>query len=492
LKSTKNYACASFGSLIVLLAPVMIFSILQPGRVFESIAVLPLENLSGDPEQDYFSDGLHDALITDLGQVGGFKRVIARGSVMRFKGTRTPLAQVAQALKVDALITGAVLRSGDRVRVTARLVDPKSEVPLWVQSHERDLRDILALHHEIVSAIARTVKVKLTRQEAMRLSGAHRVNPEAYDAYLKGQSQWYQLNRQGLDGALKYYTLALEKDPGFAPTYVGVAGVWSLRKWQTLVRPSEATPKEKAAALKALELDGTLAEAHFRLAGIKTWADWDWPGAEKAFRRTIELNPNHLGARIDYSHFLSIMKRPKEAMQQAACAMELDPLNPSLKAFYAMDLMYVHRYDDAIALLRDTLKTSPNDGQVLSTLRSAYHMKQMYGEALEIWKASYAARGDHEAEDALALGFEEGGYQGALQHVAEMLIARSRTTYVTPWQIGTLYTRAGKINEALEWLEKAREARDPNMPYISADPIFDILRVEPRFQDLLRQMKLPE
>jgi tetratricopeptide (TPR) repeat protein len=186
------------------------------------------------------------------------------------------------------------------------------------------------------------------------------------------------------------------------------------------------------------------------------------------------------------------MKRPKEAMEQAERALELDPLNTLFQGLYGMDLMYAHRYDQAIALLRDTLKTSPNHAIALSTLRSAYHMKHMYNEALEIWKASYAAKGDHEAEEALALGFKEAGYQGALQHVAEMFVSRSRTTFVTPWQIATLYTRAGKNNEALEWLEKAYQAHDQNMPYISVDPIFDNLRNEPRFQDLLRRMKLPK
>jgi serine/threonine protein kinase/Tfp pilus assembly protein PilF len=488
----KIHAYAGLGALIVLFALAIIFLVPKLGHAYESIAVLPLENLSGDPQQEYFSDGMHEALITDLAQVGGLKRVIARSSVMRFKGTKTPLSQVAQELKVDALITGAVLRSGDRVRVTAQLINPKTESQLWAQSYERDLRDVLALQNNIVSAISREVKVKLTPQEETRLASARPVNPEAYDAYLKGRFSWYKLDRQGLDSALEYFTIALEKDPEYALAYAGVASVWGGRKQQGLMAYDEATPKQKAAALKALELDNTLAEVHYTLAGMNTWTDWDWLGADREFRRAIELNPNYADARIYYSHFLNIMKRPKEAMEQAERALELDPLNTLFQGLYGMDLMYAHRYDQAIALLRDTLKTSPNHAIALSTLRSAYHMKHMYNEALEIWKASYAAKGDHEAEEALALGFKEAGYQGALQHVAEMFVSRSRTTFVTPWQIATLYTRAGKNNEALEWLEKAYPAHDQNMPYISVDPIFDNLRNEPRFQDLLRRMKLPK
>lgn len=488
----KIHAYAGLGGLIVLFALVMIFLIPGRGHAYESIAVLPLENLSGDPQQEYFSDGIHEALITNLGQLGGLKRVIARSSVMCFKGTKTPLSEVAQKLKVDALITGAVLRSGNQVRVTAQLIDPGTEAQLWAQSYERNLRDILSLQNEIVSAITREVNVRLTAQEETRLGNARQVNPEAYDAYLKGQFQLYKLNQQGIDSAMQYFTLALDKDPEYAPAYAGVSNVWGARKQQGFISYDEATPKQKAAALKALELDNTLAEVHYMLAGINTWTDWDWLGAEREFRRAIELNPNYPDARIYYSHFLNYMGRPKEAAIQADRALELDPLNTLFQGIYAMHLMISRRYDDAISMLRKILDTAPNDAIALSTLRSAYHMKHMYKEALEIWKASYAAKGDREALDALERGFAEGGYRGALQRVAETLVARSRTTYVTPWQIGTLYTRAGKNNEALEWLEKAYEAHDPNMPYLSVDPIFDDLRADPRFQDILRRMKLPK
>jgi TolB-like protein/Tfp pilus assembly protein PilF len=481
---------AGAAGLLAVMAVIAISLFTGRSRAIETLAVLPLENLSGDPQQEYFSDGMHEALITDLAQLGGLKRVIARSSVMRFKGTKTPLSKIAQELKVDGLITGAVLRSGDRVRVTAQLINPATEAQLWAHSYERDLRDVLSLQNEIVSAITREVNVRLTPQEETRLAGAHQVNPEAYDAYLKGQFQWYKLNQQSLYSALQYFTLALEKDPEYAPAYAGIAHVWTALKQQGFVSFDEATPKQKAAALKALELDSTLAEVHYTLAGINTWTDWDWLGAEREFRRAIELNPNYPDARIYYSHFLNYMGRPKEAALQADRGLELDPLNTLFQGIYAMYLMQARRYDDAVALLRKILDTAPNDAIALSTLRSAYHMKRMYKEALEIWKASYAAKGDREAQDALARGFAEGGYQGALQRVAETLVARSQTTYVTPWQIATLYTRAGKNSESLEWLEKAYQAHDQNMPYISVDPIFDDLRNEPRFQDILRRMKL--
>lgn len=492
LRFRKIHAYGGLGAFVALFALIMIFFLPERGRAYESIAVLPLENLSGDPEQEYFSDGMHEALITNFGQIGGLKRVIARGSVMRFKGTKTPLSEVARELRIDALITGAVLRSEDRVRVTVQLIDPKSEVQIWARSYERDLRDVLSLQNDIVSAITREVNVQLTPQEQTRLSSARQVNPEAYDALLQGQFHLHKLSKQSIDTALQYFTLALEKDPEYAAAYAGIAGVWGGYKIQGLMSYDEAAPKQKAAALKALQLDNTLAEIHYMLAGINTWTDWDWLGAERAFRRAIEINPNDPFSRIYYSHFLNYMGRSKEAAPQAERALELDPLNTLVQGIYAMYLIQVRRYDDAVSFIGKILDKEPDNAIALSTLRTAYHMKGMYKEGLEIWKASYEARGDHEAVEALERGFEEAGYQGALRRVAETFVVRSQTTFVTPWQIATLYTRAGMNEEAIDWLEKAYEARDPNMPYISVDPIFDRLRIEPRFQDLLQQMKLPK
>ncbi len=476
--------------LLILLSVIALKLFTGSQRAIETLAVLPLENLSGDPQQEYFSDGMHEALITDLAQLGSLKRVIARSSVMRFKGTKTPLPEIGRELRVDGLITGAVMRSGDRVRVTAQLINPATEAQLWARSYERDLRDVLSLQNEIVSAIPREVRIRLTPQEETRLASIRQVNPEAYDACLKGRFSWYKLSRQGLDDALTYFTLALEKDPEYAPAYAGIASVWGGLKQQGFASHDEATPKQKAAALKALELDSTLAEVHYLLAVINTWTDWDWLGADREFRRAIELNPNYAEARVYYSHFLNYVGRPKEAALQADRGLELDPLNTLFQGIYAMYLMQARRYDDAIAMLRKILAASPNDAIALSTLRSAYHMKRMYQEALEIWKASYEARGDREALEALELGSAEGGYQGALRRVAEMLVARSQKTYVTPWQIATLYTRAGMNKEAVDWLEKAYQAHDQNMPYISVDPIFDDLRSDPRFGEILRRMKL--
>ncbi len=227
------------------------------------------------------------------------------------------------------------------------------------------------------------------------------------------------------------------------------------------------------------------------MVGVRrTWGEWNWDGAMQSLRKSVELKPSLAEAHAYFSHLLFTLKRPEEAMEHIEEALKLDPFNPLIQSLYAMDLMYVRRYDEVIRLLRKTLKISPGEPVALSTLRSAYHQKKMYDEALEAWRLSFEARGDREAIQALNHGHAEGGYSRALQNLAEMLIERSKTSYVTPWQVATLYTRAGMKEEALNWFEKAYDAHDPNMPYLNVDPIFDDLRDHPRFQAILKRMGL--
>jgi len=492
LRRKRAILYAGLAGFLIIMTVIALSLFTGRAEAIDAIAVLPFENLTGDPEQEYFVDAVTDELIGQLAQIGAL-RVISRRSVMQYKGVEKPLSEIAQELNVDAVVEGTVHRVGDSVRIRVQLIDAlPEERNLWSQTYDRAMTDVLVMYSEMARAIADKTRVKLTPQEEANLATTRQVNPEAYEAYIKGRFHWYKLTQQDLEIALQYFELAQEKDPNYALAYAGIANVWIGRQQQGLVPYSEAAPKAKAAALKALELDNTLAEVHHLLAGIRAWVEWHWEDAETAYRRAIELNPNYPDPRAWYSHFLFIMRRPEEAMEQIERALELDPFNVLFRAVYAMDLNFARRYDDAIAVLRETLRTAPNDWTALSTLRSAYHHKQMYEEALEIWKRSFAAKGDQEAEEALARGYEEAGYSGALSRVAETLIARSRTTYVTSWQIGTLYTRAGKNDEALEWLEKAYEEHDGNMPYISVDPIFDGLREDPRFQDLLRRMNLPQ
>ncbi len=492
LRRKRAILYAGIAGLLIIAAVIILSLFTGRTEALEAVAVLPLENLTGDPGQEFFVDAATDELIGQLAQIGAL-RVISRRSVMQYKGVKKPIPEIAQELNVDAVVEGTVLHVGDSVRIRVQLIEAlPEERNLWAQTYDREMTDVLVMYKEMARAIADKTRVELTSQEEANLASTRQVNPEAYEAYNKGMFHFYKLTPQDLELALQYFELALEKDPDYALAYVGIGQVWGGRQQQGLVSASEAGQKSRAARQKALELDDTLPEVHYALATQKTWGDWDWEGAEKEFQRAIELNPNYPDPRAYYSYFLFYMERPEEAMAQIERALELDPFHAAFRSIYAWDLMYARRFDEAVEHLQETLRTAPTDQMTLSALKSAYHVKGMYEEALEIWKMWFATKGDREAEEALARGYEEGGYSGALSSVAEMMIERSRTTFVTPWQIATLYTRAGKNEEALEWLEKAYEAHDPNMPYISVDPIFDDLRGDPRFQDLLRRMNLPQ
>ena len=492
LKRKRAILYASAAGFLII-ATVIVLSLFTGGAAaIDAIAVLPLENLTGDPQQEFFVDGATDELIGQLAQIEAL-RVISRRSVMQYKGVDKPLPEIAQELGVDAVVEGTVLRVTDSVRIRLQLVEVlPEERNLWAQMYERDMTDVLVMYKEMARAIADKTRVKLTAQEAANLASTRQVNPEAYEAYKKGMFHFYKLTPQDLELGKRYFELALEKDPNYALAYTGIASVWGGLQQQGLVSADEARSKAKAARQKALELDDTLAEVHYTLANQKTWLEWDWESAEKSYLRTLELNPNYPDARAYYSWFLFYMGRPEEAMAQIERALELDPFNAAFRGLYAWDLIYARRYDEALEDLRETLKTAPNDQMLLSALKAVYHLKGMHEEAMEIWKTWFATKGDHEAEEAMTRGYTEAGYFEALSQVAELYVIRSRTTYVTPWQIATMYTRAGKNDEALEWLEKAYEAHDSNMPSISVDPIFDNLRDEPRFQDLLRRMNFPQ
>jgi TolB-like protein/tRNA A-37 threonylcarbamoyl transferase component Bud32 len=295
----------------------------------QSLAVLPLANLSDDPEQEYFADGMTEELIATLGKVSAL-RVISRTSAMQYKGAKKPLPQIAKELNVDAVIEGSVLRAGERVRITAQLIQASTDRHVWAETYDRDLRDVLALQSEVAQAITREIRSAITPGEHARLTTTRPVNPEAYEAYLKGMQHWYRLTREDLETAREYFDLALEKDPNYAPAHAGLVLVWIGRRQMGYTAPREGGPKAKAAALKAIELDSTLAEAHSALASVNCFYEYDWAGGEAEFKRAIELNPNYADARASYSHVLMFMKRPEEAMAQIQRALEIDPLNAFL------------------------------------------------------------------------------------------------------------------------------------------------------------------
>jgi serine/threonine protein kinase len=460
----------------------------RPAQAIDSIAVLPLANLSGDPDQEYFADGMTEELITNLAKIGALK-VISRSSVMQYKGTKKPLPQIAKELNVGALVEGSVLREGGQVRITAQLIRASTDQHLWAESYQRDLRGVLALQGEIAGAIADKVRAAVTAAERTRLTSARPVDPEAYEACLKGDEHLDKLTPEEISLSLEYYASALKKDPSCALAYTGIAMAWIGRNQMGYTTPREGGPKAKEAALKALELDENLARAHHVLADYYWLYEWDWAGAEAQFKRALELNPNLGAIRVDYSHYLMTMKRLEEGMAEIQRAMELDPLNEVTKAFYGVDLEISGRYDEAVVQYRKALRTSPRLPFAHWRLSVVFFMKGLENESLAEMKAYYA--GDHEMEEALTQGYAQSGYRGAMRRAADTLAARDRTSYVLPTDVAGLYMRAGDSAQALEWLEKGLEARDPNMPYVNVLPTYDTLRSDPRFQDLLRRMNLP-
>jgi TolB-like protein/DNA-binding winged helix-turn-helix (wHTH) protein len=496
----KFFALATAG-VVLILAAVVAFNVAGLrnrilGRatgppIIHSIAVLPLENLSRDPEQEYFAEGMTEELITTLGKISAL-RVISRTSVMRYKGTQKPLPEIARELNVDAIVEGTVERSGNRVRVTANLLYAPADRHLWSESYERDLGDVLSLQDDVARAIVEQIRAKLTPEERLRLAARRPVNPEALEAYLKGRFHWYRVTPGDLETALEYLRLALQKDPNFAPAYAGVGYVWLIRGSWGIVPPKKAIVKGKKSVLRALKMDNTLAEAHATAAGLAFYYDWDWREAEKEYQRAIELNPNYADARAIFWDLLTTMRRPDDATTQIKRAVELDPYNSLFQALLGQHLMFLHRDDQAIAQLRKSLGMESGNSVAHRYLWGALHAKGLQREALAEAKTYLEMMGNHGATEALTQGYAEGGYRQAMRLAAEELAARSRQAYVPCLRIARLYAHAGEKARALKWLEKSFQAREPFMVSLNADPFWDSLRSDPRFQDLLRRMNFPK
>jgi TolB-like protein/tetratricopeptide (TPR) repeat protein len=462
---------------------------LGPG--IRSLAVLPLANLSDDPRQEYFADGMTDALITGVSTIRAVK-VISRTSVMQYKGAKKPLPQIARELRVDGVIEGTVQHSNRQVRITVQLIQATTDTHLWAGSYKRDFRDVLTLQGEVARAVAREIKAALTPGEATRLVSARPVSPGAYEAYLKGQFHWYKLSPGHLDRALSYFQLALEEDPNSALAHVGIANVWLVRADAGFMLPGEAFPKARAAVLKALELDGDLAEGHIALANVTALYDRDWPAGEREFRLAIEINPNSADGHFMYADFLISMKRSEEWAVEMQRVLDLDPLNPFFQCFYGWHLVYLRQCDDAILHFREALAADPGFSSAHMGLWGALYRKGMLEDALAEAGKFFAVLGDHEAEDALRRGYAEGGYSRAMHFGAEMLAKRSRRCHVPGVRIARLYAHAGENDQAMEWLQRAFEQRESPLMHLGVAWDWDALRDDPRFRDLLRRAGLPE
>jgi TolB-like protein/DNA-binding winged helix-turn-helix (wHTH) protein/Tfp pilus assembly protein PilF len=462
----------------------------------QSLAVLPLTNLSGDPAQEYFSDGMTDALITDLAQMGSVK-VISRTSSMRFRRTDKSLPEIARELNVDGIVEGTVQRSGDRVRITAQLIYGPADKHLWASSYERNLQDVLALQEELARAIVGEIKVKLTPQEQVRLGTNHSVNPEAYEVYLRGLAFSKNHGEQSTRISTEYFNRAIQIDPQWAAPYAQLARSYH---WIGSSGHPEFYAKSKTAALHAIGIDDSLAEAHSALAYVLHNYDWNWSGAESEYKRALELNPNYSEAHHGYAVLLAAAGRNEQAVAEIRRAEELDPLLIPLQVNLGVVLSCAGRQKEAIEQLQNTTDLNPKYSYARMELGMAYLRKGMYPEAVANLEKAVAAGKDDPDEllylGALAYGYAVAGRnREALKLLRELERQEANGKPVAAgWDTGLypVYFALGQKDQAFGWLEKAYKQRSDSLLYLRCWPEFDRLRVDPRFADLVRRVGIPE
>jgi TolB-like protein/DNA-binding winged helix-turn-helix (wHTH) protein/Tfp pilus assembly protein PilF len=487
---------ASFAGLIVLGASIIAFRYFDLSRWLprprvHSIAVLPLMNLSGNPADQYFADGMTDELITNLAKISAL-RVSSYTSVSQYKTTSKPLPQVAQELQVDGIVEGSVLRSGDQVRITAQLIYAPRDQHLWAEEYQRYLRDVLYLQREVARDIAEQVRVTLTPNERTHLATAGAVDPVAYESYLRGRSSWNQRTEASLLKAIDQFNKAIEVDPGYAPAYSGLADCYTTLGYLSYLDPLDAFPRARDAAGKALELDPSLAEAHASLAYYNLYHAWNWTEAENEFKKAIELNPNYATAHDWYSYYLTAMGRFDDAWKEVNRAHELDPLSVTISTDIGFNHYYRRSYDEAINQLRATLVISPKFPLAHLWLGRAYQQKKMYSEAIdEFNKTDAALPGWVVTIAGMGHAYGEWGHQSEAKQVLIRLNQMAREKYVTPYGVALVYTGLGDQDQAFAWLNKAIAGRSHWLVWLNRDPRFDRLHSDPRFDDLKKRVGLP-
>jgi eukaryotic-like serine/threonine-protein kinase len=470
------------------------FYFARPLSRISSIAVLPLENLSRDSEQEYFADGMTDALITDLSKIG-LLRIISRTSVMHYKRTNKTVPEIAKELNVDGIVEGSVTRSGNRVRITAQLIQASTDQHVWAETYERDLGDVLKLQGEVAQAIAQKVRVQLTPQQQARLGSARAVNPAAYEAYLRGDSYFKltKLTPEAFKKAQSYYEAAIEKDPSFALAYVRLASCYMEQGSYRWLSPRNAYWHSKEAIRKAVELDDSLAEAHDTLAWLSWRYDWDWRTAEREFRYALELNPNYVGAHGRFAIYLGWIGQRAEALAHIAEIRKLDPDPLNALAFELPVYHHVRDYKTLVEVSQMYVASNPNVWTGHYFLAVGYGGLGRQLDAIpEYQKSVELSQGDTDPTAGLAHAYATAGQRANAEKILRELLQKSKTSYVSPYMIGAIYAGLGDKNKAFEFLEKAYQERSPDIPYfLKADLRIDNLRSDPRFQDLLRRVGLP-
>ncbi len=469
----------------------------EPGKV--RLLVLPFQNLSSDASQAYFSDGLTEEMITHLARLDPQKLgVIGRTTAMQYKDSKRRIDQIADELGVDYIMEGSVRRDADRVRITSQLVRASDQTHLWAENYDRDLRDVLALQSDVAQSIAREIRLALPARVQARLSGLRSVNPQAYEAYLKGRAFWYERTTEALKRSIEYFQQAIQKDENYAPAYAGLAdayGLLAIVPWDALA-PREAMPKAKAMAQKALEIDDSLAEAYSSLALVLHRYEWDWPAAEQNYKRAIEMSPNSSRAHLWYAWLLMTMGRAEEGLSEIKEAEEvtrrIDPLGlVDIRATMAEGLFVARQYDRAIEECRKGFELNPNYFLLHYVLGRCYAQKQMYARAISLFERAIQSAGDNLLLLA-ALGYTYGfaGRRAKALKCLETLKGLRRSRYVSTIYSACIYAGLQDKDQTCLWLEKAYLERADGLNYVNVEPGFDFLRSDPRFQKLLRRINL--
>jgi TolB-like protein/DNA-binding winged helix-turn-helix (wHTH) protein/Tfp pilus assembly protein PilF len=461
-----------------------------PSSQLTSLVVLPFENLSADKDQAYFADGMTDELIAHLAKIRSL-RVISRTSSMEYKGAHKTLSQIARDLNVDSVVEGTVLRSGDRVRITAELVQVATDRHLWAETYESQLGDVLTLQSHVASAIVNEIRVKLTPEDQVRLTTVRPVSTQSYENYLKGRYYWNKRSQEGLTKAIDYFQLAIEQDPNYALAYAGLADCYSIIGSAIVgtVPTAEVAPKARAAALKSLELDNALAEAQTSLATVRFNYDWDWNAAASGFRRAVELNPSYATAYQRNSLYLMSMGRTSESIAEMNRAHDLDPLSISMNFSLGWRLYMAREYDQAIEQLRNTIDMDPDFVLPHLVLGQAYEQKKAYDQAItELRRAADLSQSSPPSVAALARTYALSGRTTEARKLLDQLMEQSKKRYVSPFYVAIVYAGLGENDQALDWIEKAYKDRSNAIVFAKVDPQLDTLRSTPRFQSLLHRL----
>ncbi len=456
-----------------------------------SIAVMPFADLSQQKDQEYFCDGMAEELINSLTKIKDL-RVVARTSAFSFKGKETDVREIGKKLNVNTILEGSVRKAGNRLRITAQLINVADGYHLWSERYDRDIEDVFAIQDEISLAIVDNLKLRLLKEEKVNLLKRYTDNLEAYQLYLKGRYFWNKRFEIGLKKGLEYFQQAIERDPGYTLAYSGLTDCYNLLSWYGDFPQKKSYQKGKEAALKALEIDDMLSEAHASMGFNKMLYDWDWASAEKEFKRAIELNPKYSTAHHWYAFYLFFRVRFDEAIAEMEKALELDPFSLIINCDFGWVLYYARHYDRSIEALQKTLEMDPNFVSAHSFLGRVYLQKSMYKEALlEFQKEKDPSRGwMQNVETLFGIAYMRMSKKKKAQQILDDMTERTKQEYVSPYHIALLCITLGKNDLGFEWLDRAYKERDHWLLYLNAEPMFDTVRKDPRFTKLLKKIGL--